>query len=75
MMNNIMENRYHSHLSGLSAIFPFVLLGKRFDIGQYSQSIQPFFFIPAMLRSIVDRYHILPLSTDLSLADGQSRSG
>ena len=43
--------------------------GKNFNIGQYSQSFQPMFFIPAMLIGTIDFYHFIPLSVTLIMAE------
>ena len=40
-----------------SSGWPTVLSGKIFNVGHYRQTIQPNFFIPAMLIGTIDLYH------------------
>ena len=47
-----------------------ILSGRNFNIGHYTQTFQPNFFIPAMLIGTTDFYHIILLSVTLTLAWG-----
>ena len=49
--------------------------GKNFNVGQNMQSVQPNFFIPAMLIDTIDCYHFLPLLLTLALPGGHKVSG
>ena len=55
-----------------------VLCGKIFRVGYYTETFQPNFFIPAMLRvtviGTIDFYHFIPFSWTLSLPGGHKVS-
>ena len=44
-----------------------VFCGKNVNVGHYTRTVQPIFFIPAMLISTIDFYHLIPLSLTLTL--------
>ena len=46
--------------------------GKNFNIGDYTQTVQPFFFIPAILYiGTIDFYHFISFSLTLILLGGR----
>ena len=50
---------------------PAVLCVKNLNIGHYTQTVQPNFFIPALLIDTIDFYHCIPFSLTLTLSRGQ----
>ena len=49
-------------------------VAKNFSTGPYTQTLQPVFFIPAMLAGTIDLYHFILLSLTLTLAGGHKIS-
>ena len=45
--------------------------GKNFNIGDYTQTVQQFFFIPAILIGTIDFYHFMSFSLTLTLLGGR----
>ena len=65
---------YHVDLCNESSTCPPVLYGKNFNVGQYMQTFQPTFFIPALLIGTIGFYHFIPLSLTLTLPGGHKVS-
>ena len=57
-----------------SRVCPANLAWQNFNIGHYTQTLQPFFFIPTMHIGTIDFYHFIPLSVALTLAGGHKVS-
>ena len=50
--------------------WPAILLGKNFIVVHYMQTVQPNFFIPAILIGTIDFYHFIPISLTMTLPRG-----
>ena len=48
-----------------------VLLGQNFNVGQYTQAFQHFFFVPAMLIGTSEFYRFIPLPLTMTLSGGR----
>ena len=53
----------------MNCVCPSVLHGKNFNVGHYSQTVEPDCFIPAMLIGTIDFYHSMLLSFILTLLE------
>ena len=51
-------------------VCPSILCGRKFNIGHYTQTLQPNLFIPAMLIGTIDFYQFILFSLTLALPGG-----
>ena len=57
-----------------SSNLPAVFRGKNFNVGQYTQTVQPYLFMPTMLVSTIGLYDFIPLPLNLTFPGGHKVS-